>query len=79
MEHKFEVKAFGMIAEKIGTDTIQVIGIETIEELKIYLNEQFPNLKDMKFSIALDKQIIQDAGEIPSGSEVALLPPFSGG
>lgn len=79
MEHKFEVKAFGMIAEKIGTDSIQVSGIETIEELKIYLNEQFPNLKDMKFSIALDKQIIQDAREIPSGSEVALLPPFSGG
>lgn len=79
MEHKFEVKAFGMIAEKIGTDSIQVSGIETIDELKIYLNEQFPNLKDMKFSIALDKQIIQDALEIPAGSEVALLPPFSGG
>jgi molybdopterin converting factor small subunit len=79
MEHKFEVKAFGMIAEKIGTDSIQVTGIKTIDELKIYLNEQFPNLKDMKFSIAVDKQIIQDALEISAGSEVALLPPFSGG
>lgn len=79
MELKIEVKAFGIIAEKIGTNSIQVIGIETIDELKIYLNEQFPNLKGMKFSIAVNKQIIQDAREVPSGSEVALLPPFSGG
>jgi molybdopterin synthase sulfur carrier subunit len=79
MEHKFELKAFGMIAEKTGTDSIQVIGIETIDALKIYLNEQFPDLKSAKFSIAVDKQIVQDNREIPFGSEVALLPPFSGG
>jgi molybdopterin synthase sulfur carrier subunit len=79
MEHRFEVKAFGMIAEKIGTDSIQVVGIETIDELKSYLTMLFPNLKGMKFSIALDKKIIQNTCAIPSGSEVALLPPFSGG
>lgn len=79
MERAFEVKAFGMIAEKIGADSIQVVGIETIDELKSYLNLRFPNLKGMKFSIALDKKIIQNTRDIPSGSEVALLPPFSGG
>jgi molybdopterin synthase sulfur carrier subunit len=79
MEHRFEVKAFGMIAEKIKADSIQVIGIDTIDSLKVYLTEQFPDLLGMKFSIAVDKQIVQDNREIPFGSEVALLPPFSGG
>lgn len=73
------VKVFGMIAEKIGSDSFEVVGIGTIEDFRIYINEQFPDLRNMKFSIAVDKQIVHDACEISSGSELALLPPFSGG
>lgn len=73
------VKVFGMIAEKIGSDSFEVVGIGTIEDFRIYLNEQFPDLRNMKFSIAVDKQIVHDACEISEGSELALLPPFSGG
>lgn len=73
------VKVFGMIAEKIGSDSFEVVGIGTTEDLRIYLNEQFPDLRNMKFSIAVDKQIVHDACEISGGSELALLPPFSGG
>lgn len=73
------VKVFGMIAEKIGSDSFEVIDIKTIDEFRAYLIEQFPSLEDLKFSIALDREIVQAGGEIKEGAELALLPPFSGG
>ncbi len=78
-EQKITVKAFGMIAEKFGSGQIELTGISTIEELRKALFDQFPELKNMKFSIAINKQLASGNASIPDGSEIALLPPFSGG
>jgi len=78
-EQKITVRAFGMIAEKIGSGQIQLSGISTIEELRKSLFDQFPDLKNMKFSIAINKQLVSGNAPIPDDSEIALLPPFSGG
>lgn len=78
-EQKITVRAFGMIAEKIGSGQIQLSGISTIEEVRDLLFEKFPDLKNMKFSIAIDKQLVSGNAPIPADSEIALLPPFSGG
>lgn len=78
-EQKITVRAFGMIAEKIGSEQIQLSGISTIEDLQTTLFDQFPDLKNMKFSIAVNKQLVSGNQTIPEGSEIALLPPFSGG
>ena len=78
-EQKISVRAFGMIAEKIGAGQIQLTGISTVEELRKLLFEQFPDLKNMKFSIAINKQLASGNAPIPTNSEIALLPPFSGG
>ena len=78
-EKKITVRAFGMIAEKIGSGEIQLSGISTIEDLRKSLVDQFPELKNMKFSIAINKQLASGNASIPDGSEIALLPPFSGG
>ncbi len=78
-EHKITVRAFGMIAEKIGSGQIQLLGISSIEELRNSLFNQFPDLQNMKFSIAINKQLASGDAPIPEGSEIALLPPFSGG
>lgn len=78
-EKKITVKAFGMIAEKIGSGEIQLSQISTIEELRKSLFDQFPDLKNMKFSIAINKQLSSGDAIISEGSEIALLPPFSGG
>jgi molybdopterin converting factor small subunit len=78
-EKKITVKAFGMIAEKIGSGEIILSGISSIEELKKSLFDKFPELKNMKFSIAINKQLAFGNAQISAGSEIALLPPFSGG
>ncbi len=78
-EQKISVRAFGMIAEKIGSGQIQLTGISTVEELRDSLFEKFPDLKNMKFSIAINKQLVSGNAPIPADSEIALLPPFSGG
>lgn len=78
-EQKISVRAFGMIAEKIGSGQIQLTGISTVEKLRDSLFEKFPDLKNMKFSIAINKQLVSGNVQIPADSEIALLPPFSGG
>lgn len=78
-EQKISVRAFGMVAEKIGSGQIQLTGISTVEELRESLFEKFPDLKNMKFSIAINKQLVSVNALIPADSEIALLPPFSGG
>ena len=78
-EQKISIRAFGMIAEKIGSDQIQLTGISTVEELRESLFEQCPELKNMKFSIAINKQLASGNAPIAANSELALLPPFSGG
>ena len=78
-EQIISVRAFGMIAEKIGSGQIQLTGISTVEQLRESLFEKFPDLKNMKFSIAINKQLASGNAPIPVNSEIALLPPFSGG
>ncbi|MBC6365900.1 molybdopterin synthase sulfur carrier subunit [Algoriphagus sp. AK58] len=74
-----QIKAFGMIAEAIGSDSLEIENPGTSLALKKQLEAQFPGLKSMKFSLAVDKKMIQEDTDISQGKEIALLPPFSGG
>ncbi|RZS97353.1 MoaD/ThiS family protein [Cecembia calidifontis] len=77
--HKFKVLAFGMIAEKIQSNEIELEGIPSTDVLKGYLFQQYPALKDTKFGIAVNRKQVSGDSPIPNGAEIALLPPFSGG
>ena len=79
MPNTIHIKAFGMVAEKIGTDSLVMENPGSSEALKQKLFERFPDLKPLKFSVALDRKMLQMDTEISSGAEIALLPPFSGG
>lgn len=79
MPHLIHIKAFGMVAETIGSDSLEMENPGSSAVLKRQLVEQFPGLKSMKFSLALDKKMIQADTDISQGKEIALLPPFSGG
>lgn len=79
MPNIIHIKAFGMVAEKIGTDSLEMENPGSSEALKKRLIDRFPELKTIKFSLALDKKMIQTDAELTSGAEIALLPPFSGG
>jgi sulfur-carrier protein len=79
MSETIQIKAFGMVAEKIGTSDLAMKNPGTLEGLKAQLLEQFPKLGSVKFGFAVNKKMLSNNAEIPSGAEVALLPPFSGG
>ncbi len=79
MPNTIRIKAFGMVAEKIGTESLIMENPGSTQNLRLQLFERFPDLKPVKFSLALNKKVIQGDSEIEAGMEIALLPPFSGG
>lgn len=73
------VKAFGMIAEKLPEPEFKFPKKENTEELLASLYNEYPNLKDLDFSLAVNQQLIQQNTPLEGDEEIALLPPFSGG
>jgi molybdopterin synthase sulfur carrier subunit len=74
-----KIKAFGMVAEKLQTNEMELQYMPDTEVLLGFLHQQFPDLKHIKFSLAVNKKQAVGKTMIPLGAEVALLPPFSGG
>ena len=79
MPDRIHLKAFGMLAEKMGTDSLEIENPGSSEVLKQQLVAQFPELKGMTFRMAVDRKLLQADTDISQGQEIALLPPFSGG
>lgn len=74
-----KIKAFGMVAEKLQTNEMELQYMPDTDVLLGFLHQQFPDLKHIKFSLAVNKKQAVGKTMIPLGAEVALLPPFSGG
>ncbi|MBW7936348.1 MAG: MoaD/ThiS family protein [Flavobacteriales bacterium] len=74
-----KVIVFGIIAERIQTNELVLENIQDTDSLWRYLVEKYPLLKDIKISIAVNKHIINHNTLLNAETEVALLPPFSGG
>ena len=74
-----QIKAFGMISEVIQTDQLEFPYQSDTEGLIKALNEKFPELRSLKYSIAINKKMVMGKAVIPLGAEIDLMPPFSGG
>ncbi len=71
---------FGILAEKTGLKEAEAEGNKTLREILEILLEEFPDLQKQSFKISVDRVLIQDESMyIHHHSEIALLPPFSGG
>lgn len=70
--------SFGKIAELITIKKLE-IDITDTDELKNYLEKNYPDLNNMKYKLAVDRQIVQENCKLKDGSVVAIMPPFSGG
>jgi len=79
VNNQIKILAFGIVAEIINSTSFTIDNILDTNELKLSLEKNYPNLKDIKFSIAVNKKIIHSNTALSDGFEVALLPPFSGG
>lgn len=73
------IKYFGMLAE-ITQRKEEAIQIEsdTISELLDALNIKYPKLKEKRFQIAQNNELVSKDTKLQA-SEIALLPPFAGG
>lgn len=74
-----KILAFGIVAEKIGKGDFFCTGISDIDTLRQWLANEFPQLKGIKFSIAVNRKLAHENCKFDNNSEIALLPPFSGG
>ncbi len=76
---KLSILCFGQVAAITG-NTLQVEEeVATSDELLQVLQNRFPALQSLKYSIAIDKKLVQGNTPLTNGSTVAILPPFSGG
>jgi molybdopterin synthase sulfur carrier subunit len=76
---KLQIKYFGLLTEvtKCTEEIIDFSG-NTIQELLQVLITKYPELENKDFQIAQNNEIVSKETLI-SNTEIALLPPFSGG
>ncbi len=74
-----EINTFGKITEIVNKE-IELLFPMNLAELKTTLEEQFPLLKNLLYSIAINDELISDEDYmIIQPQSIALMPPFSGG
>ncbi|MEP6513974.1 MAG: MoaD/ThiS family protein [Parafilimonas sp.] len=73
------VIVFGQLIDITGCSTITLNDVSDINELTQKLYLLYPALVNIKYAIAVDKQIINENIFLENNNTVALLPPFSGG
>ena len=73
------VKIFGQLNDIIGSNSILVNDVANTDELVNNLQLKHPQLKNVKYKIAVNRNIIQSNTALQQDAEIALLPPFSGG
>ena len=71
--------SFGQIADITGKSAWKMVGVKDTNELIKNLEEQFPALSTVRYSIAVNKKLIQENTVFNEKDTIALLPPFSGG
>lgn len=72
------VRLFGMLAERAGTDRIEVQA-SSVEVLRRQLEERIPGLPQLSYAIAVDRVLVNGDRALTGSEEIALLPPFAGG
>ena len=75
----FTVKTFGILAEKLDRQEVEHPFCDNTEELKQNLFNLYPQLRELNFSLAVDKELVHGNTPLKGNEEIALLPPFSGG
>lgn len=79
-QQKIKVLIFGRITEIVGGNELEIpLSLNTTNDLKNWLLEEFPSLQKIQFLISVNRKITNENTMINPTCELALLPPFSGG
>lgn len=76
---QIKIIVFGQLTDIIESNELTLGANTDTNNLTNELQKLYPALKDKKYMIAVDKQIITSNTMLTEGNTVALLPPFSGG
>jgi len=76
-----EVKVlfFGVLAEISGTHVKYYQDVKSIGDLRLRIQDDFPEIVHYNFRISLNSEIIENDLLLKSGDEIAFMPPFAGG
>lgn len=76
-----KIKCFGIAREIIAKDEILLDeAVQSVGALKDWIHATYPEMKNVNgFMIAVDQEYANDELEINSNSEIAIIPPVSGG
>lgn len=78
-----ELLLFGIAREIVGKNMLSIpadAGISTVSSLKKWLTHQYPQLASLtSMAVAVDSEYAEDDQALQPGSEVAFIPPVSGG
>ena len=79
MSVKIKVLCFGRISETVKTSCL-IKEVSDLNRLISELEEEFPDIKKLKYQISVNRNIIKSRDyKFSENDEVALLPPFAGG
>ncbi|MDP3003180.1 MAG: MoaD/ThiS family protein [Bacteroidales bacterium] len=76
---KVKVLFFGVLAEVTGTNFKHFRDVKSIGDLKLRIQDDFPEVVHYNYRISLNNEIINNDPKLKDGDEVALMPPFAGG
>jgi sulfur-carrier protein len=76
---EINVLFFGVLADVAGTHSKHYRGVESFNDLRHRIEDDFPELFHYNFRIAVNNEIIDDNPVLNRGDELAFLPPFAGG
>ena len=76
---KLNIKYFGLLAEvtKCSGETLEFSKTSILDLLEVIF-QKYPDLKTKDFRVAQNHEIVAEE-TLVTGSDIALLPPFSGG
>lgn len=76
---KVTVLFFGVLTEVAGTGTKFYIDVKNLEDLRIRIYDDFPEIVHYSFRVSVNNEITADNPDLKDGDEIALMPPFAGG
>jgi molybdopterin converting factor small subunit len=74
-----QIMFFGQLADIAGTSELILHDIPDTDTLQDTLHQLYPTLANTKYAIAMNKKSIQGNAILSGDTNIALLPPFSGG
>jgi len=73
------VKYFGAVADITQKKEEQFSVVASLYELRSKIELQYPEIKAIPYSLALNQSIVKEDIALNENDEIALLPPFAGG